>query len=255
MALDSLSDSRRFPGETPSTAPAGATRPRSAPRPRARVTFRHSPVKKLHADLLPIPRRVPASPSAPLPETKQKKAMRTYLSFPRGTRIPSPRILFTCSDEPAQARRSLALALTLVAEFPTASVVLATGADDLSRLPNRARIEVVKLPGLTVETPARPLARERIRRLRQRLLCTLFDSFLPDLVLYERPGGASDPECGALLVRAGALESAVLPALPHEGFGTQCVAPGDGPETELCPACGERMVRAVRQALSERGQG
>lgn len=250
MALDSLSDRAVFAAETVHPAPVSAARPRERSPPAGRVTFGNPPVKKLHARLLQMP-RVTASP---LLEPKPKRAMRTYLSFPRGTRIPSPRILFTCSDEPARVRRGLAQALALIREIPGASVVLATGAEDLTRLPNRARIEVVKLPGLTPENPVRPLARERVRRLRQRLLCTLFDSFLPDLVLYERPGGAEDPECAALLVRAEALESAVLPALEHTGDALACVSEDGGPEGELCPECRVGTLHVVRRALAERGQ-
>jgi len=184
------------------------------------------------------------------PETRP--VMRTYLSFPRGARIPSPRILFYAGDEPCQARRDLALATTLTEEFPTGSVVLATGAVEATVMPGAPRVEIVKVPSLPEGGPTRPLARERIRRLRERLLRTLFDVFLPDLVLLDMDGPEAEHEAHLLLLRARALGTATLIGLRHDGPEERCASDDDA---NACRPCRHRIRSAAREALSRRQRG
>ncbi len=176
--------------------------------------------------------------------------MRPYLSFPRGTRIPPPRILFYASDDPALTRRDLALARALSEEFSTGSVVLATGAPDSVSGPCPPRLEIVKVPSLRVETPLRPLARERIRRLRQRVLSTLFDVFLPDLLLLDMVGPEAEQEARLLLQRARVFRTATLIGIGHEGPGSECSSSGPSP-ANVCEACRHRTCSAAREALAE----
>jgi predicted glycosyltransferase len=202
-------------------------------------------VKKLHA-------WPPALPTPLLHAAQTRPVMRTYLSFPRGARIPSPRILFYAGDEPGQARRDFALATTLTEEFPTGSVVLVTGAVEATVLPGAPRVEIVKLPSLPKGVPPRPLARERIRRLRERLLRTLFDVFLPDLVLLDMDGPEAEHETRLLLLRARALGSATLIGVRHDGPEARC---GDGGAADACLPCRHRIRSAAREALSRRLRG
>lgn len=182
----------------------------------------------------------------PVRDLRQK--MRPYLSFPRGTRIPPPRILFYASDDPALVRRDLELAEALTREFPTGSVVLATGAPDAASRPCPPRLEVVKVPGLRGDEPQRPLARERTRRLRQRVLSTLFDVFLPDLLLLDMVGPEAELEARLLLQRARALRAAVLIGIGHEGPG-ECSSTEASPAS-ACAPCRHRTCSAAREALA-----
>jgi predicted glycosyltransferase len=94
--------------------------------------------------------------------------------------------------------RNLAIARALVAASPKATVLLATGSDDTSRLGVPERVEILKLPSL------RKLANERygsrtlviseseIRALRARLLSSAIETFWPDVVLVDKhPFGAN----------------------------------------------------------------
>jgi len=94
--------------------------------------------------------------------------------------------------------RNLGIAEALTRLAPRASVLMATGSDDITRLGVPERVEVLKLPGL------RKLANERygarylgipetdIRSLRARLLASAVESFRPDVLLADKhPFGAS----------------------------------------------------------------
>jgi predicted glycosyltransferase len=94
--------------------------------------------------------------------------------------------------------RNLAIARALVAASPKATVLLATGSDDTSRLGVPDRVEILKLPSL------RKIANERygsrslviseseIRALRARLLSSAIETFWPDVVLVDKhPFGAN----------------------------------------------------------------
>lgn len=222
-------------------------------------------MKKTHAS----PVRLPPEAALPIqPSVPRKRVMRTHSSLPRGTHIPSPRILLHASDhgearpvdsDPAgssqdkRPRRDLALAAGVVREFPRAFLVLATGAVEATYLHDTARVEVVKLPGLTSDHPFRPLARERVRRLRQRLLDTLFDAFVPDLLLFDAGGSRPGQEASRLLVRAAALKTSVLPKTEHQGPLETCASgPGEA-RLDVCADCLRATVKAVRRALAQRG--
>lgn len=179
--------------------------------------------------------------------------MRSYLSFPRAARTPSPRILFYGSDERSAALRDLAVAAALTLEFPGGSLVLATGALEAPTWASPQRVEIVKLPGLTASAPSRPLARERIRRMRQRMLSTLFDVFLPDLLLIDSDGAEAEHEAHLLVARARALEAATLVGVAHDGPEESCHASPRFREEEpasACPECQHRIRRAAREALA-----
>ncbi len=181
--------------------------------------------------------------------------MRPYLSFPRGTRIPPPRILFHTSDDPALAQRALALATALTEEFATGSIVLATGAADVASMPSVARVDVVKLPGATPRVPERPLALERARRLRQRLLSTLFDVFMPDLLLLDVVGPEAEPEARLLLQRARVFGTATLIGAGHDGPpGEVCSSARERMEN-VCEPCRSRTCSSAREALSAMKRG
>ena len=93
--------------------------------------------------------------------------------------------------------RNLAIARALTELAPRASVLLATGSDDVTRLGVPDRVEILKLPGL------RKLANEcygsryldvppeDVRLLRSRLLLSAIESFRPDVLLVDKhPFGA-----------------------------------------------------------------
>lgn len=178
--------------------------------------------------------------------------MRPYLSFPRGSRLPSPRILFYASDLRQLANRDLALAEALTEEFDTANVVLATGSVEVTRGPAPVRIEVVKVPNMPVHGATRPLARERVRKLRQKLLSTLFDVFMPDLLLLDMVGPEAELEARLLLERARAFGSATLVGVSHERPGEACF-PGES--GAACERCRLRTCGSAREALELRERG
>lgn len=174
---------------------------------------------------------------------------RPYLSFPRGTKVPSPRVLLYASDVADLACRDVTLAEALLSEIPGASLVVATGSDAPTRFPQRAGLDIVKVPGL--EREVRPLEAERIRRLRQKLLRTLFDVFLPDLLLLDMVGPEAEGEARLLLARAKVFGCAALVGLSHDDPARACRS--TLPELELaCAACREKLVREARMALAER---
>jgi len=101
--------------------------------------------------------------------------------------------------------RNLAIARALAELTPRASVLLASGSDDVTRLGVPDRVEILKLPGL------RKLANENYasrhlsvsgreaRRLRGRLLASTVESFRPDVLLVDKhPFGAGGELKGAL---------------------------------------------------------
>ena len=177
---------------------------------------------------------------------------RPYLSFPRGTRLASPRILLYSSDLPELAARDLALARHLLGELEGASLVLVTGSDQLTRFPVGEGLDIVKLPGLEHDAARRPLERERIRRLRRKLLHTLFDVFIPDLVVLDMVGPEAETEARELLVRAKLLRSATLVGVCHDRPGEPCRPDG---AVHACEHCRNKTVDGARRALEERAAG
>jgi len=175
--------------------------------------------------------------------------MRPYLSFPRGARLPSPRILFYASDLAQLANRDMGLAQALTEEFATGNVVVATGAVEVTRGPTPPRVDVVKVPTLALPGAARPLARERVRKLRQRLLSTLFDAFRPDLLLLDMVGPEAELEARMLLERARAFGSATLVGVSHEQPGEACFP---GATANACERCRSRTCVSAREALELR---
>jgi len=175
---------------------------------------------------------------------------RPYLSFPRGTKVPSPRLLLYASDVPDLARRDVDLACALLDELPGASVVVATGAENAARFPPRPHLDVVKVPGMEQRGSPRPLEAERIRRLRQKLLRTLFDVYLPDLVLLDMVGPEAPAEASLLLQRARVFGCATLVGLSHDQPGEGC-EPAEQAAGTACARCREKTVREAHGALQE----
>lgn len=94
--------------------------------------------------------------------------------------------------------RNLAIARALVAASPKATVLLATGSDDTSRLGVPERVEVLKLPSLRKIANDRygsrtlVISESEIRALRARLLSSAIETFWPDVVLVDKhPFGAN----------------------------------------------------------------
>lgn len=229
------------------------------PRPtRPEDDLQRRPVKKLHVpEGLDLPasegsdrRPQDTEPRIRVLPTRHRSSLRPYLSFPRGIHFPSPRILFYGSDVPALTRRDLALAFALTVEFETGNVVLTTGSNELEQWPGGPRLEVVKVPGFGTEIPLRPLARERVRRLRRRQLASLFDAYLPDLVLLDLVGPEATQEARELLVRVTALESAhMVVDNPHrEGELCRSTSPEDEPGA--CETCVHRIRAEARHAYT-----
>ena len=103
-------------------------------------------------------------------------------------------------------RRHLAVAGALTQLSPDASVLLVTGADDISRLGLPPRVEFLKLPGLRKVANGRYLSRylqmpvSEIRALRAELLLTTVKTFRPGVVLVDKhPFGASGEFKASLL--------------------------------------------------------
>ncbi|MBN9693558.1 MAG: hypothetical protein J0M24_25200 [Verrucomicrobia bacterium] len=104
--------------------------------------------------------------------------------------------------------RNLAIARALTQLAPQASVLVASGSDDVTRLGVPDRVEILKLPGL------RKLANESygsrylgvssdtVRQLRSRLLQSTVESFQPDVLLVDKhpfgAGGELRPALGSL---------------------------------------------------------
>jgi predicted glycosyltransferase len=167
--------------------------------------------------------------------------------------VPSPRILLYASDLAELAGRDVTLAEALLEELSGASLVVATGSESATRFPPRARLDIVKVPGLERETPMRPLEVERIRRLRQKLLRTLFDVFMPDLLLLDLVGPEAEAEARLLLARAKVFGTAALVGLSHDEPSRACGSATRGLEL-ACERCREKVVREARLALAERDE-
>src|ERR1043166_4077613 len=95
-------------------------------------------------------------------------------------------------------RRNLAIAAALTELCPEASVLLATGADYVSRLGLPPHVDILKLPGLRKVSNGEYSSRHlripvhEIRSLRAELLLTAVKSFSPSVVLVDKhPFGAS----------------------------------------------------------------
>jgi predicted glycosyltransferase len=93
--------------------------------------------------------------------------------------------------------RNLAIARALTELAPRASVLLATGSDDVTRLGVPDRVEILKLPGLRKLANESYASRyldvppEDVRLLRTRLLLSAIESFRPDVMLVDKhPFGA-----------------------------------------------------------------
>lgn len=93
--------------------------------------------------------------------------------------------------------RNLAIARALTELAPRASVLLATGSDDVTRLGVPDRVEILKLPGLRKLANESYASRyldvppEDVRLLRSRLLLSALESFRPDVLLVDKhPFGA-----------------------------------------------------------------
>lgn len=111
----------------------------------------------------------------------------------------SKRFLFYSHDGLGlgHTRRHLAVAGALTQLSPDASVLLATGADDVSRLGLPPKVEFLKLPGLRKIANGKYLSRylqipvSEIRALRAELLLTAVKMFRPGVVLVDKhPFGA-----------------------------------------------------------------
>ena len=95
-------------------------------------------------------------------------------------------------------RRNLAIAAALTELDQDASILLATGTDDVNRLGVPPHVEVLKLPGLSKvandDYAARrlPISTSDIRKLRSALLTAAVQSFRPNVMLVDKhPLGAS----------------------------------------------------------------
>jgi predicted glycosyltransferase len=105
-------------------------------------------------------------------------------------------------------RRHLAIASALTEIATDASVMLATGADEVHRLGLPTHVEVLKLPALRKVTNERYASRrlripaQEIRVLRSALLTATVESFRPDVVLVDKhPFGAEGEFRDALVAQ------------------------------------------------------
>jgi predicted glycosyltransferase len=114
---------------------------------------------------------------------------------------PPPRFLLYSHDGfgLGHTRRHIAIAAALAEMAPRASILLASGADDVYRLGLPPRVDALKLPGLRkvanghYQSRRMDIPTAEIRALRSALLETAVKSFRPDLVLVDKhpfgPGG------------------------------------------------------------------
>lgn len=124
----------------------------------------------------------------------------SHVSKSRSTPKPLPRFLFYSHDGLGlgHTRRHLAIAAALSELSPDAPVLLASGADDVTRLGLPPQIDVLKLPGLRKDANEEYSSRRlripvgEIRALRADLLLAAVKSFRPTVVLVDKhPFGAS----------------------------------------------------------------
>jgi predicted glycosyltransferase len=142
--------------------------------------------------------------------------------------------------------------MSLTLEFATGSVLLTTGSTVLTATPPSARVEVVRIPALPSPKRARPLQAARVERLRQRLLCKLFDVFRPDLLVLDLWGEVAEDEARLLLQRARALGTAALLGVEHDRIAEPCFAGEEEPWA--CAECRAHVCASAREAL-RRGLG
>lgn len=114
-------------------------------------------------------------------------------------------------------RRNLAVAAALTELAPEASVLLATGIDEVDRLGVPDGVEVLKLPGLRKIANERYVSRRLrvpaadIRALRSSLLAAAVGAFLPQVMLVDKhPLGAGGELVAALEMLRGVGGRAVL---------------------------------------------
>jgi predicted glycosyltransferase len=114
-------------------------------------------------------------------------------------------------------RRHIAVASALAEMVPNASVLLATGADDMTRIGLPPHIEVLKLPGLrkvsneTYTSRRLQIPASDIRRMRASLLAATAKSYLPAVTLVDKhPFGAKGEFREALEIIREAGGRAVL---------------------------------------------
>ncbi len=94
-------------------------------------------------------------------------------------------------------RRHLAVATALAKQAPHATILLATGAEEIVRYGLPRQVEILKLPGLRKDANEKYSSRrlrvstQEIRKLRSAFLLTAVKSFQPDVVLVDKhPFGA-----------------------------------------------------------------
>src|SRR5262245_31933141 len=94
-------------------------------------------------------------------------------------------------------RRHLAIAASLSELAPEASVLLASGAEEVNRFPWPPRVEVLRLPGLqkvsneNYQSRRLPIAASELRALRSALLLATVSTFRPAVTLVDKhPFGA-----------------------------------------------------------------
>jgi predicted glycosyltransferase len=128
---------------------------------------------------------------------------------------PAPRFLLYSHDGfgLGHTRRHVAIAAALAEMAPHASVLLASGADDVYRLGLPPRVETLKLPGLrkvangNYQSRRLAIPTPEIRALRSALLEAAVKSFRPDVVLVDKhpfgPGGEFADALAALKQSGG----------------------------------------------------
>ena len=152
---------------------------------------------------------------------------------------PAPRFLLYSHDGfgLGHTRRHIAIAGALVEMEPHASVLLASGADDVYRLGLPPRVEALKLPGLRKvgndQYQSRRLAipTQEIRALRSALLATAVKSFRPDVVLVDKhpfgPGGEFSAALAALKQSGGRAALGLRPTADDERQGLDQTSHGE----------------------------
>jgi predicted glycosyltransferase len=110
------------------------------------------------------------------------------------SRTPAKRLLFYSHDGIGlgHMRRNLAIARAVTEADPTASVLLATSADEVDEFDIPASVDVLKLPGVRKLAdgeygPRRlQVSKERLCSVRSALLAAAAETFQPDLILVDK---------------------------------------------------------------------
>ncbi len=133
--------------------------------------------------------------------------MKTCESAPTRTQFPEMRFLFYSHDGLGlgHTRRNLAVATALSQLAPQASILVVTGADDVSRLGRPPNVEILKLPGLRKLgngcycSRRLRLPETEIRALRSELMLAAVKSFRPRVILVDKhPVGVGEELLPAL---------------------------------------------------------